>query len=228
MTVKQCLTVLYTMKTNGEETTGPDTRDGEPGLFNDGQEGRPSPKECLDGQTAEGNSAEGSRETVGVQGYIYFFETEDSQYVKIGYASKVSRRMAQISTLVPMRMIGYFPGSYATESWLHQKFAGDWHTGEWFRSSSELREFVQMMGLLTVPPEPDPPREIRYKPQPTGEPNPAAVALAARRMKTMTAEERSEVGRKGGKARLKTMTPEQRSEIARKAGLAGGRGRKKK
>jgi general stress protein YciG len=57
--------------------------------------------------------------------------------------------------------------------------------------------------------------------------NPAAVALAKRRMKTMTADERSEVARKGGKARLTTMTPEQRSEIARKAGLAGGRGRKK-
>ena len=43
----------------------------------------------------------------------------------------------------------------------------------------------------------------------------------------MTAEERAEVARKGGKGRLTTMTPEQRSESARKAGLAGGRGRKK-
>ena len=43
----------------------------------------------------------------------------------------------------------------------------------------------------------------------------------------MTAEERAEVARKGGKARLTKMTPEQRSESARKAGLAGGRGRKK-
>jgi hypothetical protein len=41
--------------------------------------------------------------------------------------------------------------------------------------------------------------------------NPAAVAL----------------GKKGGKARLTKLTAEQRSEIARKAGKAGGRGRKK-
>jgi general stress protein YciG len=57
--------------------------------------------------------------------------------------------------------------------------------------------------------------------------NPAAVALAKRRLKMMTAEERAEVARLGGTASKANLTPEQRSEIARKAGLAGGRGRKK-
>ena len=57
--------------------------------------------------------------------------------------------------------------------------------------------------------------------------NPAAVALARRRMKTMTAKERAAIARLGGKASKAGLTPEQRSEIARKAGLAGGRGRKK-
>jgi hypothetical protein len=57
--------------------------------------------------------------------------------------------------------------------------------------------------------------------------NPAAVALAKRRMKTMTAEERAAVGRQGAAGRNAKLTPEQRSAIARKAGLAGGRGRKK-
>jgi len=47
-------------------------------------------------------------------------------------------------------------------------------------------------------------------------------------MKTMTAEERAEVARQGGKASKARLTPAQRSEIARKAGLAGGRGRAKK
>lgn len=58
--------------------------------------------------------------------------------------------------------------------------------------------------------------------------NAAAVALAALRMKKMTAEERAEVSRKGGAASKAKLTPEERSAIARKAGLAGGRGRKKK
>ena len=57
--------------------------------------------------------------------------------------------------------------------------------------------------------------------------NPAAVALAALRMKKMTAEERAEVARKGGTASRAKLTPEERSAAARKAGLAGGRGRKK-
>lgn len=57
--------------------------------------------------------------------------------------------------------------------------------------------------------------------------NAAAVKLSGRRMKTMSAKERAEVARKGGKASKAKLTPEQRSEIARKAGLAGGRGRKK-
>lgn len=58
--------------------------------------------------------------------------------------------------------------------------------------------------------------------------NPAAVALARRRLKTMTAEQRAEIARLGGKASKANLTPEQRSEIARKAGLAGGRSRGKK
>lgn len=57
--------------------------------------------------------------------------------------------------------------------------------------------------------------------------NPAAVALAKRRMVAMTAAERVAVARKGAEARKAKLTPEQRSASARKAGLAGGRGRKK-
>lgn len=59
------------------------------------------------------------------------------------------------------------------------------------------------------------------------EKNKDAQNLAALRMVKMTAEERQDVARRGGKARKDRLTPEQRSEIARKAGKAGGRGRKK-
>jgi len=57
--------------------------------------------------------------------------------------------------------------------------------------------------------------------------NPAAVALAKLRAKSLTAAQRSEMASNAGKARLTKLTPEQRSEIARKAGKAGGKGRKK-
>ncbi len=56
--------------------------------------------------------------------------------------------------------------------------------------------------------------------------NKAAVELSALRMKRMSAEERSQVARIGGKARMKKLTPEQRQAIARLGGLAGGRRRK--
>lgn len=54
--------------------------------------------------------------------------------------------------------------------------------------------------------------------------NAAAVALAARRMKKMTAEERQEVARAGGlaggAARAKALSAAKRKEIARKAAAA--------
>jgi len=54
--------------------------------------------------------------------------------------------------------------------------------------------------------------------------NPAAVALGKRRMELITAAERAELGRKGGRAKvpkgLATLTPGQRSVIARKAAKA--------
>lgn len=54
--------------------------------------------------------------------------------------------------------------------------------------------------------------------------NPAAVALAKRRMVTMTREERQRVAmtgaKAGGDARAKALTKAQRSEIAKKAAAA--------
>lgn len=54
--------------------------------------------------------------------------------------------------------------------------------------------------------------------------NPAAVALAKRRMQTMTADQRREVARSGGlvggAARAQKLTKAQRSAIARKAAAA--------
>jgi hypothetical protein len=51
--------------------------------------------------------------------------------------------------------------------------------------------------------------------------NAAAVALGKRRMKLISAEERAELGRKGGQAKvpkgLASLSPKRRKEIARKA-----------
>jgi hypothetical protein len=54
--------------------------------------------------------------------------------------------------------------------------------------------------------------------------NPAAVALAKRRMEVMSAKERQEVARAGGlaggKARAAALSPAKRKEIAQKAAAA--------
>jgi hypothetical protein len=50
--------------------------------------------------------------------------------------------------------------------------------------------------------------------------NPAAVALAARRMQAMTAEERKAVARMGGRARARKISKAERMAIGAKAGRA--------
>jgi hypothetical protein len=103
-------------------------------------------------ESARGDSEKSGAEEMG--GYIYFVETEDGKYIKIGYSAQLVTRMSRLETLRPavfkLRVLGYMPGSKATEKWLHNKFAGDRDNGEWFRDSSALRDFVQSLGLIQV------------------------------------------------------------------------------
>jgi hypothetical protein len=200
-------------------------------------------------QEANARTAERDREESrkGPMGFVYFIETEDAQSIKIGFSTSVIRRMSQLGTLMPFRLIGYFPGTRETERWLHTKFAADWQTGEWFRASDELRQFIAMMGLIVpeikiqprqrrkirVPkvrvtliapePEPEPEPKPQCEPEPEGqkEKNPAAVALAKRRAQLLSPERQSEIGRAaglaGGVARAKKLTANRRTEIAKKA-----------
>lgn len=168
--------------------------------------------------------AMGSTEQMEGEGWIYFIETENGQYVKIGFSFRPVRRLGQLGTLMPVRLVGCFPGSKSTERWLHARFAPNRRIGEWFSSTPELRLFIVTVGMVK-PKQPTLPRIKENRPD--SEKNEAAVALAKLRMKRMTADERSEVARKAGIASKAALTPEQRSEIARKGGLAGGRGRKK-
>lgn len=168
----------------------------------------------------------GSTEQVGEKGYVYFIETQDAKFIKIGFSIKPIYRLGQLGTLMPIRLIGSFPASVATEQWLQRKFALHHTIGEWFHSTPEIRQFINTLGL--IPPEELPLNDPKPKAEDGRVKNPAAVALSSLRMKRMTAEERAEVARQGGKASKAKLTPEQRSEIARIAGKAGGRGRKKK
>lgn len=158
----------------------------------------------IDAGAEEGDSAEGRSRAVG---FIYFIETQDGQYIKIGFSRKAVRRLGQLGTIMPVRLLGYFPGSISTERWLQSKFANQWNKGEWFKSSEELRGFIAVMDLI------QPKEEDAIRPNsPTGAKNPAAVAL----------------GRRGGKKKvpkgLAMLTPERRREIASQGGKASKRG----
>jgi hypothetical protein len=89
---------------------------------------------------------DGSVLTGSDDGEIYFVETLDGRFIKIGYSTRPRRRFSEFGTLRPspfaLRLIGSFPGSIKTERWLHEKFQEDRDNGEWFRASDRLRAFI--------------------------------------------------------------------------------------
>lgn len=124
--------------------------------------------------TPQGDCAEGGADAMGGQagGFVYFIETEDGQFVKIGYSTRPYRRLSQLGTLRPgnhaLRLIGWMPGTIQTERWLQGKFTADRDNGEWFRDSVGLRLFIGVLGLIQPKPEPAPaPRLLLMPPKPT-------------------------------------------------------------
>ncbi len=143
------------MNTDEQTRSGrPDPGNGQSCLFNDGKEGRPGEGWQPNEEAPERNRSKGGGGAVEGQGtgYVYFVETVDGAFVKIGYSKRVYGRLSELSTLRPgnfaIRMIGYFPGTVQTEAWLHVKFSADRDNGEWFRSTEILRGFIASMGLI--------------------------------------------------------------------------------
>ena len=118
-----------------------------------------APRQVDDRETPEGDREASGGSPLGKEGgFVYFIETEDGQFMKIGYSRDVYRRMSRLGTLRPsgfqLRILGWIPGSIQTERWLHKKFEKDRDNGEWFRSTSKIREFLAMLGpILPEPPE---------------------------------------------------------------------------
>lgn len=73
---------------------------------------------------------------------IYFIQTADNRYVKIGTAEDPIKRLAGIQTSMPykIRLIGVMLGDYALESTLHHKFRSTRVRGEWFQTTRALVE----------------------------------------------------------------------------------------
>ena len=78
---------------------------------------------------------------------IYFIEQQG--FIKIGRAANLTRRLTshQISTPLPLVVLGHIPLENADEAERHERFLHDrWydlrHRGEWFRATDALREYI--------------------------------------------------------------------------------------
>ena len=98
----------------------------------DGSDGRQSQSsqgvgddERSETEKSAGGGPEGpEEEREGKGGFVYFFETNDGAFIKIGCSSDVARRLKQLGLKMPgLRVLGYIPGTFATERWIHAKFA---------------------------------------------------------------------------------------------------------
>jgi hypothetical protein len=221
------------MDTNGEEKrpTDANSRNGEACFFNDGQTRCYGASQKVDSET---QATDCTRSRPDALGQIYFIETADEAYVKIGYSKRVVARLSDLGTLRPgnfaLRLIGSFPGSHATEKWLHEKFASDRDGGEWFRSSPALRDFISVIGLLppiTVVPQKRGRKRILALPvvEPAGSDvskdliSVGSVSVEVQPVRPKGSITAIDMGRMGGLERAKRMTAEQRSTVARKAVL---------
>jgi T5orf172 domain len=128
-------------------------------------------------------------------GSVYIVQTADGQCIKIGFTTRLVR--LRLEELVHsafsrdhcgLRVLGFFPASYAVETELHRLFAPFRLNGDWYQSAPVLDYFAKS---LTVP-----------------------ISNIDRPPCVMTA---TEFQRLGGKARAAKFTPEQRSQQARAA-----------
>lgn len=74
--------------------------------------------------------------------WVYFVASDD--HVKIGRSQDVTKRMKGLITMTPfdIELIGYVPGTYGFERYLHRMLAPSRHRGEWFRLTPGVRDAV--------------------------------------------------------------------------------------
>lgn len=81
---------------------------------------------------------------------IYFIK--HTEYVKIGYTHDILSRLSklQVSCPVKMSVLGLIDGTMEDEGVLHKKFMDINSSGEWFRYTKELEDFIQSLdkGLM--------------------------------------------------------------------------------
>jgi hypothetical protein len=76
---------------------------------------------------------------------VYFVEAEGLDRIKIGTATDIEKRFAELRTMspVPLKLLAAVQGGVPVEQALHDRFAADRLHGEWFRASADLRSLIR-------------------------------------------------------------------------------------
>lgn len=90
---------------------------------------------------------------------IYFAQTGDNRYIKIGYAGDVSKRLDALQTASPidLKLLASMPGDHKLERALHERFEWLRERREWFRTHEEIvRLAVSASRLAGISADDDP------------------------------------------------------------------------
>lgn len=77
--------------------------------------------------------------------YVYFIQAEAAGLVKVGYSDRPEERVKAIQGMspIPLRLLGWMPGTRQDERDLHMRFAHLHSHGEWFRVDDELSALIE-------------------------------------------------------------------------------------
>jgi len=78
------------------------------------------------------------------QGHVYFIQAGDRGPIKIGWSCEIGRRLGELQTANAARLVllGYVPGTLATERAWHVRFADVRLEAEWFRPTQGLLDAI--------------------------------------------------------------------------------------
>ncbi len=93
-----------------------------------------------------------STAVAGATGYIYFIDTADGQFVKIGYSVNVKRRLSELQVSSPCRLTlrGVVPGNREYEKGIHDIFSDQHVSGEWFRRVDWMDDVINDLDLTGI------------------------------------------------------------------------------
>ena len=82
---------------------------------------------------------------------IYFAQTDDNRFIKIGYAAEVKKRVDNLRTASPheLKLLASMPGDLALEKQIHARFSYLRVNREWFNTDQEIVKLAVSASRLT-------------------------------------------------------------------------------